>query len=120
MQKLWQIITAIPGIKQLNQYKFMPIIWCTILLAIFPYILSLIKLPIVWRMSVFYLIINSIVSYYLGKFIQKRRISKWWIFLLPIVFDLAIIIKFAPYNLFLGLVYIIFEIFGLFGNRIYR
>lgn len=120
MRKIWQKIKAIPLIAKLNKNEFMPIIWWGLLSAITPYILSLIKLPIVWRVGLFYLILYSILSYFLGKFIQTHHLSKWWLLFLPAIFDLAIIIKFANYNLFFGLIYLIFEVFGILGNRLYR
>ena len=39
---------------------------------------------------------------------------------MPVVFDLAILPKFALYNLMFGLIYLIIELFGLLNKNIYR
>ncbi|AGK94119.1 hypothetical protein LA14_0950 [Lactobacillus acidophilus La-14] len=39
---------------------------------------------------------------------------------MPVIFCLAILPKFALYNLIFGLIYLIFEIFGLMNKDIYR
>lgn len=120
MQAICHKIAELPLIKQLNHFNFMPIIWWTILVAILPYIFSLLSIPVVWRVGVLFLIVNSIISLHLGHLIIKKKLSFWWIFLLPIVFDLVMLPKFANYNLIFGIIYLIFELFGLINKDIYR
>lgn len=120
MQKIWSKFQTIPLIKRLNNYPFMPVIWWSLLVVIMPYILSLLKIPIVLREGIVFLIINSVICYFLGKLIKKRSLSRWWLLCLPIVFDLAMIPRFAKYNYVFGVIYLIFEVFGLISDRIYR
>lgn len=120
LSSIWQKFLAIPLLKKLNQHQFMPVIWWGILVAVYPYLLSMIGLPIVIRVGVFFLIINSIISFHVGVTIQKRSLAKWWLLFLPIIFCIAILPRFANYNLVFGLIYLIFEMFGLINNHIYR
>lgn len=120
MQAICHKIAELPLIKQLNRFNFMPIIWWTILVAILPYIFSLLSIPVIWRVGVLFLIVNSIISLHLGHLIIKKKLSFWWIFLLPIVFALVMLPKFANYNLIFGIIYLIFELFGLINKSIYR
>lgn len=120
MQKVGQKIKAIPIINKLNQYSFMPIIWWSILAVVMPYLLSLFQVPIVFRVGILFLLINSILSFHLGVLIKKLKLANWWLFFFPILFDLAIFPKFANYNLIFGIIYLIFEIFGLINNHLYR
>lgn len=120
MQKIWQKIKAIPVIHKLNTYSFMPIIWWSLLTTVLPYCLSLLKVPVVWRVGLLFLIINNVISFHVGVLIKKRQLSYWWVLCLPIIFDLAILPHFANYNLIFGIIYLILEAFGLINNQIYR
>lgn len=120
LQNIWQKFLAIPLLKKLNQHSFMPIIWWGVFIAAFPYFFSLIQLPIVVRVGLVFLILNSIISFHVGVLIKKRSLSKWWMLFLPVIFCLAILPRFANYNLVFGLIYLIFEVFGLINNHIYR
>lgn len=120
MRKLGDKIKEISIIKKLNTHPWMPLVWWSILVAILPYAFSICRVPIVWRVGLLFFIINCSISYHLGKLITKLNLSKWWLLLMPIVFCLAILPKFALYNLMFGLIYLIFEIFGLMSKDIYR
>lgn len=120
MNIIKQKLNQSPILKKLNKFRLMPIIWWGIVIAVLPYISSLLKIGIVWRIGIVFLIVNGLISYHVGKLIKSQRISKLWIIYLPIIFCLAILPKFASYNLVLGLVYLIFELFGLMDNNFYR
>ena len=120
MRKIGDKIKNIPIIKKLNTYQWMPLIWWSILVAILPYISSLLHVSIVWREGILFMIINSLIAYYVGNLILKLKLKKWWLLLLPIIFCLAILPKFALYNLMFGLIYLIIEAFGLMNKNIYR
>lgn len=92
----------------------------SILVAILPYISSLLHVSIVWREGILFMIINSLIAYHVGNLILKLKLKKWWLLLLPIIFCLAILPKFALYNLMFGLIYLIIEAFGLMNKNIYR
>ncbi|MEK3518375.1 hypothetical protein [Lactobacillus crispatus] len=70
--------------------------------------------------AILFFIINSIIAYHLGNLFIKLNLSKWWIFLLPVLFCLAMLPHFALYNLMFGLIYLIIEAFGLMNKNIYR
>lgn len=120
MQKVWQKIKSLPIINRLNQFRFMPIIWWTLLLAIFPYLMTLCRVPIVWRMLIVYLPVNCCISYYLGLQIKQLKLPEYWLLLLPVIFDLVMLLHYARYNLWLGLIYLIFEVFGMLRKQLYR
>ena len=120
MRKIGDKIKNIPIIKKLNTYQWMPLIWWSILVAILPYISSLLHVSIVWREGILFMIINSLIAYHVGNLILKLKLKKWWLLLLPIIFCLAILPKFALYNLMFGLIYLIIEAFGLMNKNIYR
>ncbi|MFJ6922003.1 MAG: hypothetical protein ACIRZZ_02180 [Lactobacillus gallinarum] len=120
MRKIGDKIKNIPIIKKLNTYQWMPLIWWSILVAILPYISSLFHVSIVWREGILFMIINSLIAYHVGNLILKLKLKKWWLLLLPIIFCLAILPKFALYNLMFGLIYLIIEAFGLMNKNIYR
>lgn len=119
MQKLKDRILNQPFIKRLNTYKAMPIIWWSLLIMAMPYIFSLFRVPVVWRVGLLFLIINSLLSYHVGKLIRELKLANWWLLLLPALFCLAIMPRFASYNLIFGLIYLIFEAIGKM-TRLYR
>lgn len=116
MQKL----KSIPIIEKLNQHSFMPVIWWSLLVAILPYVFSLLRVPITWRVGLLFLVVNSMISFQVGTIIYELKLNKWWLILLPVLFDLMMLPKFASYNLVFGLIYLIFELFGLINKNIYR
>lgn len=120
MKKIGKKIKDIPIIKKLNAYHWMPLVWWSILVAVLPYLFSLCRVPIVWRIGVLFCIINSLIAYHLGNLIIKLKLKKWWVLLMPIVFCLAILPHFALYNLMFGLIYLIIEAFGLMNKNFYR
>lgn len=120
MKKIGDKIKEISVIKKLNAHAWMPLVWWSILMAILPYISSLMHVPIVWREGVLFMIINSLIAYHIGNLILKLKLKKWWLLLMPIIFCLAILPKFALYNLMFGFIYLIIEVFGLMNKNIYR
>ena len=120
MTKIGAKIKEISVIKKLNAHAWMPLVWWSILVAILPYIFSICRLPIVFRVVLLFFIINGVIAYHLGSLISRLNLSRWWLILMPVVFDLAILPKFALYNLMFGLIYLIIELFGLLNKNIYR
>ena len=120
MKKIGDKIEEISIIKKLNTHKWMPLVWWSLLVAILPYAFSICRVPIVWRIGVLFFVINCFIAYHVGNLIIKLQLNKWWILLIPIVFCLAILPKFALYNLMFGLIYLIIEVFGLMNKNIYR
>ncbi|MBW8061842.1 hypothetical protein E0703_05970 [Lactobacillus helveticus] len=120
MRKIGDKIKNIPIIRKLNTYRWMPLVWWSILVVILPYVSSLLHVPIVWREGLLFMIIDSIIAYHVGNLILKLKLKRWWLLLLPIVFCLAMLPKFALYNLMFGLIYLIIEAFGLMNKNIYR
>lgn len=120
MKKIGDKIKEISVIKKLNAHKWMPLVWWSILVAILPYVFSICHLPIVFRVGLLFFIINDVIAYHLGNLIDRLNLNRWWLVLMPIVFDLAILPKFALYNLMFGLIYLIIELFGLLNKNIYR
>ncbi|MCT0192148.1 hypothetical protein EFM10_02590 [Lactobacillus helveticus] len=107
MKKIGDKIKNIPIIRKLNTYRWMPLVWWSILVVILPYVSSLLHAPIVWREGLLFMIIDSIIAYHVGNLILKLKLKRWWLLLLPIVFCLAMLPKFALYNLMFGLIYLI-------------
>ncbi len=120
MRKIGDKIKNIPIIRKLNTYRWMPLVWWSILVVILPYVSSLLHVPIVWREGLLFMMIDSIIAYHVGNLILKLKLKRWWLLLLPIVFCLAMLPKFALYNLMFGLIYLIIEDFGLMNKNIYR
>lgn len=120
MRKIGDKIKNIPIIRKLNTYRWMPLVWWSILAVILPYVSSLLHVPIVWREGLLFMIIDSIIAYHVGNLILKLKLKRWWLLLLPIVFCLAMLPEFALYNLMFGLIYLIIEAFGLMNKNIYR
>ena len=102
------------GIKKLNEKSFMPVIWLTLLAVVIWIICPLVHLSLV------FFIFNSFIAYEIGHLITLRKASKWWILLFPAVFAIAVLIHFARYNLLLCIVYLCFELFGLWRDEFYR
>lgn len=120
MKNIGDKIKNIPMIKKLNTYRWMPLVWWSILAAILPYISSLCHVPIVWREGVLFIIINCIIAYHIGDLISKLKLKRWWVLVMPLIFCLAMLPKFALYNLMFGLIYLIIEAFGVMNKNIYR
>ena len=89
MKKIGDKIKNIPIIRKLNTYRWMPLVWWSILVVILPYVSSLLHVPIVWREGLLFMIIDSIIAYHVGNLILKLKLKRWWLLLLPIVFLLG-------------------------------
>lgn len=112
-------IKTLPVIEKLNQFDFMPVIWWSLLTIAIYYFANLIRFSIILGMGVFALVLNSLISYQVGKKIKKKELKKYWLLCLPILFCLAVL-PLPNYSLIFGLIYLIFEIFGLMEGNIYR
>lgn len=110
----------IPFIEKINQYRPMPIIWWTILVLLLPFVFSLCHVPTIWRVGLLFIIFNCFISYHVGMLIKKINLKWYWLFILPVGFCLVVLVKYANYNLLFGLIYLIFEIFGLMDRQIYK
>jgi hypothetical protein len=113
-------LKQIPFIRKLNQYRSMPIIWWTILVNILPLAFSLLRISTVWRVGILFIIFNSVVSYRIGNLIKVINLRRYWLLFLPVSFCLIVLVKYANYNLLFGILYLIFEIFGLMDQQIYN
>lgn len=120
MRNIRNKIKEVPIIKKLNEHTWMPLVWWSILVAVLPYVFSLCRVPIVWRLGVLFFVINCVIAYHLGCLIVRLKLNRWWIVLMPIIFCLAVLPHFALYNLMFGLIYLIIEVFGLMNKNIYR
>ncbi|WP_310656315.1 hypothetical protein [Lactobacillus jensenii] len=78
-------------IKKLNNYSFMPVIWWTLLLVLLAYGSSLLKIKLTWRVGFIFIVLNSLISYQVGKVITDRNLRKYWLLFLPIVFLLVVL-----------------------------
>ena len=107
-------------IKKLNNYSFMPVIWWTLLLVLLAYGSSLLKIKLTWRVGFNFIVLNSLISYQVGKVITDRNLRKYWLLFLPIVFLLVVLSRYAKYNLVLIVVYLIMEFFGSLKGNLYK
>lgn len=107
-------------IKKLNSYSFMPVIWWTLLLVLLAYGSSLLQIKLTWRVGFIFIILNSLISYQVGKVITDRNLKKYWLLFLPIVFLLVVLSRYAKYNLVLIIIYLIMEFFGSLKGNIYK
>ncbi|MCZ3621528.1 hypothetical protein [Lactobacillus mulieris] len=107
-------------IKKLNSYSFMPVIWWTLLLVLLAYGSSLLQIKLTWRVGFIFIILNSLISYQVGKVMTDRNLKKYWLLFLPIVFLLVVLSRYAKYNLVLIIVYLIMEFFGSLKGNIYK
>ncbi|APT14661.1 hypothetical protein QP343_00290 [Lactobacillus jensenii] len=107
-------------IKKLNNYSFMPVIWWTLLLVLLAYGSSLLKIKLTWRVGFIFIVLNSLISYQVGKVITDRNLRKYWLLFLPIVFLLVVLSRYAKYNLVLIVVYLIMEFFGSLKGNLYK
>lgn len=112
-------LKQISWIKKLNQYQAMPIIWWTILMVILPLIFSLLRIGTIWRVGLLFIIVNSIISYHVGKLIKLIKLKHYWLLFLPVCFSLVVLLKYANYNFLFSLIYLILEIFGIMDKQIY-
>ena len=109
----------IPLINKLNSYKVMPVIWWSILVVILPPIFSLLRIGTIWRVGLLFILLNSIISYHIGKLIKTINLKHYWLLFMPGCFCLIVLFKYANYNFLFGLIYLILEIFGVMDNQIY-
>lgn len=107
-------------IKKLNNYSFMPVIWWTLLLVLLAYGSSLLKIKLTWHVGFIFIVLNSLISYQVGKVITDRNLRKYWLLFLPIVFLLVVLSRYAKYNLVLIVVYLIMEFFGSLKGNLYK
>lgn len=107
-------------IKKLNNYSFMPVIWWTLLLVLLAYGSSLLKIKLTWRVGFIFIVLNSLISYQVGKVITDRNLRKYWLLFLPIVFLLVVLSRYAKYNLVLIVGYLIMEFFGSLKGNLYK
>lgn len=96
--------------KGLKKHHFIPVIGWTVLVIVLHYLANAMTAVPILGLGLLSLVINSMISYHLGKMINEKGLARYWIFFLPL----------ATYNLLFGLIYLIFEIFGLMEGNIYR
>lgn len=112
-------IKALPIIKKLNSYRFMPVIWWSLLVILLHYLANVLQFMPIIGFGLISLIINNVISYRIGKIICERKLKRYWLWCLPIAFCLSVL-PLPSYNLLFGLIYLIFEIFGLMEGNVYR
>lgn len=105
--------------KGLKKHHFIPVIGWTVLVIVLHYLANAMTAVPILGLGLLSLVINSMISYHLGKMINEKGLARYWIFFLPLAFCLAVL-PLATYNLLFGLIYLIFEIFGLMEGNIYR
>ncbi|WP_297819229.1 hypothetical protein [uncultured Lactobacillus sp.] len=106
--------------RELNKRDFMPIIWLSLLAVVIWIICPLVHLSRVWRVGLIFFIFNSFIAFEIGHLMDIKKLSKWWLLLFPLIFALAVTIHFAKYNYLLCIVYLCFELFGLWRNDFYH
>ncbi|CCI85621.1 hypothetical protein FC52_GL000214 [Lactobacillus pasteurii DSM 23907 = CRBIP 24.76] len=120
MRQLIRKIKENSFIKKLNSFYAMPVVWWSLLLMLLPYLSSLLRIPIVFRVGVVCLIIGNIISFHVGFLINRLKLKSWWLLVLPALFCLAVLPTYAKYNLLFGIIFLIFELFGQMNKQIYR
>ncbi|RMC55328.1 hypothetical protein F5ESL0261_05390 [Lactobacillus sp. ESL0261] len=109
----------IPFFKKLNSYKITPVICWSILVMILPLLFSLFSIGTIYRVGLLFIVLNSIISYHIGKLIKALNLRHYWLLFMPGCFCLIVLLKYANYNFLFALIYLILEIFGLMDNQIY-
>lgn len=106
--------------KLSTKFQTVTIVLWSIVIALLACICGLIQVPEVWCVGVLFMIVNVIISYHVGTLVKSNRLSRLWLFILPLIFCLAVLFEYAPYNYLFGLVYLIFELFGFMSNEMYH
>lgn len=120
MKKVLHKISEIISVEfwhKLNQKSYMSIVFLAMFCIILSLLCSLAHLRKVWLVA---LIFNSYISFQIGCLIDFHKLSKKWLLFFPIIFALMVTIHFAKYNYFFCLIYLCFELFGLWHNDLYQ
>ncbi len=84
-----------------------------IVAVLLPLAFKLFSWSVTWRVGIVFCIIDPIVALWIGLDMGKHQ-QKWYMMLiLPIVFTIMVVIFYAPYNLWFGLIYLILTYLGM-------
>lgn len=108
------------SLARLNQHPFMVLIWWTLLALILWFACGWVHLRKVWRLGLVFMLFNGWLAYHQGHLIAVRKLSRWWLLLLPAVFAVAVALHFAKYNFILCAAYLILAVFGLWQDHFYK
>ncbi|WP_336619792.1 hypothetical protein [Lactobacillus iners] len=123
MKKVLHKISEIVSIEfwhKVNQKSYMPIVFLATFCIILSLLCSLAHLRKVWLVALIFLIFNSYISFQIGCLIDFHKLSKKWLLFFPIIFALMVTVHFAKYNYFFCLIYLCFELLGLWHNDLYQ
>lgn len=98
--KFWQ--------KSLVRYLIVALIFAVIL----PLVFKLLHIAVTWRVGLLFMLVDPIVALWLGRDIAKHH-QKWYTMLIfPVIFTIMVVIFYAPYNLWFGLIYLLLTYLG--------
>ncbi|MBD5429293.1 hypothetical protein [Lactobacillus sp.] len=107
-------------LKNINQLSYIPVIGLTLLGIAIWVICLLLHVPTVGRVGAIFAVFNSLVAYIIGRILEKRKLSRWWLLLFPVTFAIIVTIYYAQYNYLFCVIYLCMELFGLWHDSFYR
>lgn len=121
MIKIKQLIERYNNSK-FGKLKFLPIVYLTLGIILVSLLVGLIGLPKVWRIGLIFGAMNFAIAFYIGKFITKTDLPKWWSLFLPVVFAVFVFLRYTDYNYFFSGLYLLITWLGMNhqARNIYR
>ncbi|KRK38461.1 hypothetical protein FC62_GL000147 [Amylolactobacillus amylotrophicus DSM 20534] len=67
-----------------------------------------------------FIALNFLISYFIGYWVKKQRLNIFWLLFWPVVFSVTVLIRYADYNYFFGLIYLVLSVLGYNHHNNYR
>jgi hypothetical protein len=116
-----QLVTRLTNwlpLKKLNRFRFMPLIWWSLLLLLWAYAAGWLSAS--WRLGLVFLLINGVISWHLGRLSKQLNLSWYWLLWWPLLFCLIVFSRYGNYNYPLALIYLILEILAVNASQFYQ
>ncbi|APT17841.1 MULTISPECIES: hypothetical protein [Amylolactobacillus] len=106
--------------KHILQSKTAVIVYLSLFSVLFALVMGLFGLKVPLRVGWIFIALNFLISYFIGYWVKKQRLNIFWLLFWPVVFSVTVLIRYADYNYFFGLIYLVLSVLGYNHHNNYR
>lgn len=106
--------------KHILQPKPAVIVYLSLFSVLFALVMGLFGLKVPLRVGWIFIALNFLISYFIGYWVKKQRLSIFWLLFWPVVFSVTVLIRYADYNYFFSLIYLVLSVLGYNHHNNYR
>lgn len=108
------------SIKNVLQAKPAIIVYLSFISVILAFVLRLFGLKVPLRVGYIFVGLNFLISYFIGYWIKKENINLFWFLFWPLLFAVTVFVRYADYNYFFSLIYLLISALGYNYQSNYR